>query len=83
MNIKWNWVKLLQIANFYILKEQMLKSSQLSHQIYATETEEFKTYKPLQTAALASLILQAASDMSQYLVASSKSSGGKIDISLV
>ena len=34
------------------------------------------------TAASASLILQAASDMSQYLVAASYSSGGKIDIIL-
>ena len=32
------------------------------------------------TAASASLILQAASDISQYLVAASKSRGGKIDI---
>ena len=32
------------------------------------------------TAASASLILQAASDMSQYVVVASKSSGGQIDI---
>ena len=30
-NIKWNWVKFLQIANFYNLKEQRLKSGQFSH----------------------------------------------------
>ena len=32
------------------------------------------------TATSASLILQAASDMSQYLAVASESSGGKIDI---
>ena len=48
MNIKWNWVKFLQIANFYNLKEQLLKSSQLSHQVHAVETEERTTYKSSQ-----------------------------------
>ena len=40
---------------------------------------EFRTLQTI-TAASASLIFQAASDMSQYLIVAVKSTGGKIEI---
>ena len=49
----------------------MLKSGQLSYQVHVVETEEFRTHKTI-AAASASLILQVASDMSQYLAVASK-----------
>ena len=56
----------------------MLKYGQLSHQFHVVETgiQDIQAI----TAASASLILQAASDISQYLVVAAKSAGGKINI---
>ena len=60
----------------------MLKSGQLSHQLHAVETDDrgIQDIIEIITAASASLIIQATSDMSQYLLVASKSSEGKIDI---
>ena len=56
----------------------MLISDQLSHWVHRVETgiQDIK----ITTATSPSPILQAASDMSQYLAASSKSLGGKLEI---
>ena len=56
----------------------MLKYGQLSHQFQVVETgiQDIQA----NTAASASLILQAASDISQYLVVAAKSAGGKINM---